>query len=50
MVGNHQNSGTRMGEEQPRRGAWPERERRGGEEEALKLYLVQNEVKHLAEI
>ena len=50
MAENHQNSGGRMGEEQPRRGAWLERERRGREEEALKLYLVQNEVKHLDEI
>jgi len=39
-----------MGEEQPRRGAWLERERRGREEEDLKLYLVQNEVEHLVEI
>ena len=50
MAENHQNSDNRMREEQPRRGAWLERERRGIEEEALKLYLVQNEVKHLAKI
>jgi len=39
-----------MGKEQPRREAWLETESRGREEEALKLYVVQNEVKHLDEI